>query len=114
MKRNPDVNASEPASTFNFAVGLVAGTFVGAGLMMWIAPRAVAEARRAVTDSANMFRDEVVDQYTKVSRRAAVAVDDLAAKSLGARDDAADAVARGAREVERIAVAVRAVPPKQL
>ncbi len=74
------------------------------------APRAVAKARRAVTDSANMFRDEVADQYTKVSRRATAAVDDLAAKALGARDDAAGAVARGAKEVERIAVSVRTVP----
>jgi len=57
------------------------------------APRAVAEARRAVTDSPNMFRDEVADQYTKVSRRATAAVDDLAAKDLGARADAAGAVA---------------------
>ena len=114
MKSHTDVNAGAPPSTLNFALGLAAGTFIGAGLMMWIAPRAVAEARRAVTDSANMFRDEVAGQYTKVSRRAVAAVDDLAAKGLGARADAADAVARGAREVERIAVAVRTVPPTQL
>ena len=111
MRRNLDAHA-EPASTFNFVLGLVAGTFIGAGLMMRIAPRAVAEARRAVTDSANMFRDEVADQYNKVSRRAAAAVDDLATKGQDARDDAAGAVARGAREVERIAV--RAARPKQL
>lgn len=113
MNRTPDGEAGEPASPFSFGLGLVAGTFIGAGLMMWIAPRAVAEARRAVTDSATMFRDEVADQYNKVSLRAAVAVDDLAAKGLGARDDAATALARGAREVERIAVAVRAEPPGQ-
>jgi hypothetical protein len=114
MKSNTDVNVTEPASTLTFALGLLAGTFIGAGLMMWIAPRAVAEVRRAVTDSANMFRDEVAGQYDNVSRRATAAIDELASKGMGARDDAADAVARGAREVERIAVSVRAVPPKQL
>lgn len=108
------MHASEPASTFTFALGLVAGTFIGAGLMMWIAPRAIAEARRAVTDSANLFRDEVAGQYSNVTRRATAAADELAAKGLGLRDDAADAVAQSAREVERIAVSVRTVPPKQL
>jgi hypothetical protein len=114
MKSHPDVNVSQPASSLNFALGVAAGTFIGAGLMMWIAPRAIAEARRAVTDSANMFRDDVAGQYTNVSRRATAAIDEFAAKGRGARDDAADAVVRGAREVERIAVSVRAVPPKQL
>ena len=114
MTRNADDHADAPAPTLHFVLGLIAGTFVGAGLMMWIAPKAVAEAQRAVTDSANMFRDDAVEQYSKIGRRVGAAVDDLAAKGLDARADAADAVARGAHEVERIAVAASAIPPKQL
>ena len=114
MTRNADDHANAPASTLHFALGLLTGTFIGAGLMMWIAPKALAEAQRAVTDSANMFGDNATEQYNKISRRAVAAVNDLAAQGRGARDDAADAVARGAQEVERIAVAVRTVPPTQL
>ena len=114
MNSNTDGNGSAPAPTFNFALGLMAGTFIGAGLMMWIAPKAAAEARRAVTDSANMFRDEAAEQYQQVSRRVVTAVDDLAASSFGVRDDAADAVVRGAKEVERIAVSVKTTPAREL
>jgi hypothetical protein len=56
-----------------FVMGLFAGTFVGAGLMMWLAP----------------------------------AVDRLSRKAQGVRDDVADAVARGAHEVERVATAAK-------
>ena len=97
----------------SFALGVLAGTVLGAGLVMWLAPRAVAEARRAVTDSANAFRDGVNEQYGQTSRRIVAAVDDLADRGLGVRDDVADAVVRGAREVERVAVAVKAVPPSR-
>jgi gas vesicle protein len=133
MNRNmPDVYVSEPANGSIFMLGLVAGTVVGAGLVMWLAPRAAAEARRTVTDSANAFRESVTDtanalresvtdtanafresatdQYGQASRRVVAAADDLATKGFKIRDDAANAVLRGAHEVERVAVAVKAVP----
>jgi hypothetical protein len=60
-----------------FAIGLLTGTFVGAGLAMWLVPR-VREA-----------------------------VDDLTRKGQDVRDDVAEAVARGAHEVERYATAAK-------
>jgi gas vesicle protein len=70
---------------YGFAIGLMAGTFVGAGLAMWLAPKAAAELRSRVGE----------------------AVDELTEKGQGVRDDVADVVARGAHEVERFAVAAK-------
>jgi gas vesicle protein len=70
---------------YGFAIGLMTGTFVGAGLAMWLAPRAAAELR------------------SRVGER----VDELKQKGQGVRDDVADVVARGAHEVERFAVAAK-------
>lgn len=70
---------------YGFAIGLLTGTFVGAGLMMWLAPRTASEVRQRVADSAK----------------------DLGKRGQGVRDDLADTVARGAREVERFATAAK-------
>lgn len=72
-----------------FAIGLLTGTFVGAGLMLWLAPRMITELRQRVTAS----------------------VDDLTRKGQGVRDDVADVVARGAHEVERFAIAAKTSAP---
>ena len=109
MNRNTtEMIAAEPPANYRFALGVVAGTVLGAGLMMWLAPRATAEARRTVADSANAFRERTAGRVDHVGRRVVAAVDDLAAKGYGLRDDVADAVAHGAKEVERVAVAVKA------
>jgi gas vesicle protein len=68
-----------------FLIGLIAGTVVGAGLTMWLAPRATSELRERVADSAKK----------------------LATRASGIRDNVADAVATGAHEVERFAKAVK-------
>jgi gas vesicle protein len=81
---------------YGFAIGLMTGTFVGAGLAMWLAPRAAAELRDRVTDSAKVFGGRVGET-----------VDELKQKGQDVRDDVADAVARGAHEVERFAVAAK-------
>ena len=70
---------------YRFILGLVAGTVVGAGLAMWLAPNAASELRERVTDSARK----------------------LARNGQGVRDDIADAVATGAHEVERFANAAK-------
>ena len=78
-----------------FILGLVTGTFVGAGLATWLAPR-------------------VSEKYRQASTRVAEVVDDLTQQGQDIRDDIAGAVARGAhevahgaREVERVATAAR-------
>ena len=68
-----------------FAIGLLTGTFVGAGLAMWLAPRMAAELRDRMTESAKGLGRQAQD----------------------VRDDVADAVARGAHEVERYAIAAK-------
>lgn len=100
-------------SNYDFTIGLVAGTVIGAGLMMWLAPRATGEARRAVADSANALKDRATEQFGQASRRVTAAVDEISSKAYGVRDNVADAVANGAHEVERVAVSVKAVPPSR-
>lgn len=92
---------------YGFAIGLMTGTLVGAGLAMWLAPRAAAELRKRVTDSATRLGKQVSNQYQQASTRAGEAVEGLTRKSNGVRDGVADAVAHGAHEVERFALAAK-------
>jgi gas vesicle protein len=77
---------------YRFAIGLFMGTCIGAGLAIWLAPRASAE----------------------LAERATASVDRLTTRGLDLRDEVAAAVARGAHEVERAATTAmnaRTVPP---
>jgi len=47
-----DMSASTQDRDYGFVIGLLTGTFVGAGLTMWLAPRSVSELRQQVTDQA--------------------------------------------------------------
>ena len=84
-----------------FLVGLVTGAVVGAGLMMWFAPRTASEARLRLPDSARSLRKRAARQYQEAGTRVGEAVDDLTKHGLDVRDGVAEAVARNAREVER-------------
>jgi gas vesicle protein len=84
-----------------FLVGLVTGAVVGAGLMMWFAPGMASEARLRLTDSARSLRKRAARQYQEAGTRVGEAVDDLTKHGLDVRDGLAEAVARGASEVER-------------
>jgi gas vesicle protein len=92
---------------YGFVVGLLTGTFVGAGLAMWLAPRTASELRQRMRDSARSVGERASEQYQQASTRVGEAVDELARKGQGVRDDVADAVARGAHEVERYATAAK-------
>jgi len=92
---------------YRFAIGLMAGTLVGAGVAVWFAPRLAAELRARLKESAESLRNRASDQYEQASTRVGDAVDELTRKGQGVRDDMADAVARGAREVERFATAAK-------
>ena len=50
-----------------FWIGLLAGTAVGAGLAMWLLPRATEELRERATEAANNLRTLAADQYQKAS-----------------------------------------------
>ena len=92
---------------YGFVVGLLTGTFVGAGLMLWLAPRMATELRERMADSAKKLGKRASEQYQEASTRVGDAVDELTRKGQGVRDDVADAVARGAHEVERFATAAK-------
>ena len=86
---------------YGFVIGLLTGTFVGAGLAMWLAPRSASELRRRMTDSARSLGTRASEQCQQASTRVGEAVDELTRRGQDVRDDVADAVARGAHEVER-------------
>jgi gas vesicle protein len=104
MNMNAD---TQDHRSHGFAIGLLTGTVVGAGLVMWLSPRMRTELGRRVTDSARNLGDQAIEHYERASHRVVEAADDLTRTSLDVRDDVADAVARGAREVERYARAVK-------
>jgi hypothetical protein len=60
-----------------------------------------------LTDSAKRLGREAAARYKDASARATDAVDEISRKGNVVRDDVANAVARGAREVERLARAAR-------
>jgi gas vesicle protein len=90
-----------------FLTGLLTGTFVGAGLAIWLGPRA-ASWRQRMTDSARELSRLASDRYQEMSARAEEVVDDLTKKGQTVRDGMADAVIRGAGEVARQATALKA------
>ena len=98
---------TEERRSHGFAIGLLTGTFVGAGLAMWLAPRMASELRQRMTDSAKGLGRQASEQFEQASHRVGEAVSDLTRKGQDVRDDVADAVARGAHEVERYATAAR-------
>jgi gas vesicle protein len=67
-----------------FTIGLLTGAAVGVGLAMWLGPG-----------------------VTRSTRRFGRALNKLAGQGQDVRDDMADAVARGAHQVERYATAAK-------
>jgi gas vesicle protein len=96
----------------NFLLGLITGGVIGASLAIAFAPRLAKELRQRVTAAANDFSDSASKSYRDASARVADAadrvvdaVDGVTARGQAVRDDMADAVGRGAREVEKFAMA---------
>ena len=73
---------------------------------IWLVPR-VAELRNKLTESLDDVGNRASEQFQQASARVGETVDQIARKGQGVRDDVAEAVARGAREVERYATAVQ-------
>ena len=86
---------------YRFLMGLAVGGVVGAGLAMWLAPRAAAEIRARAVGSAKNFGDSVSERYRDARVRVADAVGGLTRKGQGVRDDVCDTVVRAAQDVER-------------
>jgi gas vesicle protein len=103
-----DANAQAKESRhYGFVIGLLTGTVAGAGLMMWLAPRTASEVRERVTDSARNLGKRASEQFEQASTRVGKAVDELSGNGHAVLDGVADAVARGAHEVQRYATAAK-------
>lgn len=92
---------------YGFMIGLLAGTAVGAGLMLWLAPRSGSEIRERVTRSARTLAATASERQQQISTKVGGVVDELTRKGQDVRDEVADTVARGAHEVERMATAAK-------
>ena len=88
-----------------FVIGLIAGGALGAGLAFAFAPRLVSELRHRVTASTTQFTHAASRGYQEVSTRLAGVVDGVTASGQAVRDGVAEAVGRGARDVEQLAMA---------
>ena len=100
----------EERRDYGFVIGLLTGTFVGAGLAVWLAPRIASEVRERVTDLGKSLGQRATKQYAQANARVGETVDEVIRKGQAVRDDNADAVAHGAHEVERYAVAAKTDP----
>jgi gas vesicle protein len=100
-------NVTSARRGYGFALGLVTGSVVGVGLALWLAPRSAKEIRRRLTDSARSLGEQAAEGYEQASARVGEAVSTLVSTGNGVRNDVATAVARGAHEVERLAVAAK-------
>ena len=86
---------------YRFLIGLAAvGGLVGAGLAMWLAPRASAEIKARAINSAKDFADAVSGRYRGARLRVTETVDGLSRQGQEFRNDACDTVVRAAQEVE--------------
>jgi len=88
-----------------FLIGLIAGGALGAGLAIAFAPRLASELRHRVTASTTNLTHAASRGYQEVSTRFAGVVDGVTASGQAVRDGVAEAVGRGARDVERFAMA---------
>src|SRR4051812_14166522 len=95
-----------------FIFGLMAGTLVGAGLTLWLAPKTATELKTRVSDGAKALGKRASAGYDDANDRIRTVAVDLARNGNRVRDDVAESVVRGAREVERFAVAVKSDPGK--
>jgi gas vesicle protein len=98
---------TEQTRDYRFVIGLLAGAVVGAGLALWLAPKAAAEIRGRIKDSAKNLGKQASDQYDQASARVGDKVDELTRAGNDVRDQMADAVARGAHQVESFAKSVK-------
>lgn len=90
-----------------FVLGVLTGTIVGAGLVMWLAPRAASELGERMSDSARSLGERASARYREASARVGDAVEEITRKGQDVFDQAAEAVTRVAGEAELPGAATR-------
>ena len=78
-----DTQDTQDRRDHTFWLGLLTGTIVGAGLVMWILPRATAELRQRMTTSARHLRTAASDGFSQASAHVDKTVDELTKASQG-------------------------------
>lgn len=101
---NSDTQEPRP---YGFLIGMMAGTVIGAGLALWLAPRAASELRERLTDSARSLRNLAGQQRQRAATSVATMAEDMTRRAEGVRDNIAEAVAHRAHEVEDYATAAQ-------
>jgi gas vesicle protein len=99
--------ATKPRRDHKLAIGFLVGAAAGVGLMLWLAPRAGSELRQRAIDAAKGVRKRASDRYQEATAHVDEVMDELTRQGQAIRDDAAETVARTAREVERRAAAAK-------
>ena len=98
---------SQQPRDHHFLLGLLAGAVAGAGLAVWFAPKAGSALRRRIRSSAKELTSLAADGCEQASDRVGAAMAGVADKAKHVRNEVASAVAQGAREVERQAMAMK-------
>jgi gas vesicle protein len=92
-----------------FWIGMLTGGLIGAGLAIVFAPPLTTELRARIKETATDLGEAASSGYQQISTRVANVVDGATARGQAMRDDVAETVGRGAREVEQIAMAAKSV-----
>lgn len=98
---------TRPHQTNVFLTGLALGSMVGAGVALWLAPKAAAEIKARATGSLRSLGQSATNRYRSAEHRVAQAIDGITRTGQGYRDDMCDSVARAAQDVEHGAQAVQ-------
>src|ERR1043165_3970048 len=67
--------STEDRRDYRFTLGLLAGACVGAGVVLWLAPRAASEIRGRARDAAKDLAERASDGYDQASVRVGAVAD---------------------------------------
>jgi gas vesicle protein len=88
------------ARDYRFLAGLALGGAIGAGLALWMAPKAAAEIKARAVDSVKGLGNAASGRYRDARLGVTDAVDRLTRKGQAVRDEVFDTVVKGAQDVE--------------
>jgi gas vesicle protein len=101
------MNTPVQNSSAHFVLGLATGSVFGAAVALALAPRFSAELRQRAISAAGDLSDAAAKRYRDAATSMGGAVDEVVKRGQAVRDDLADVVVRGARNVEQFAAAAK-------
>jgi gas vesicle protein len=94
------MNTNEGTSAAGFALGMLAGAVIGAGVALLFAPKPGRELRQDLGESMDGLKKAVAKRYQDIANRAGVQLENLEANV----SKAADSIETGARQFVESAV----------